>query len=125
MFSITPIIEFISDSKHLSKQLDIVNYIHHMKLFRDNRGFMKLESSPETEIDEAVLLRSKFNIIKEPSKFLESKHKGIQSPCKCNPEEYKICLKRYETISGVDYPIGKKIMFCGETIKNCNKYLSR
>ena len=48
---------------------------------------MKIKSSPESELDEAVCLQTKIYINKKPSKSIQTKREGVQSQTKYTSEE--------------------------------------
>ena len=52
-------------------------------------GKMKLESSPENELDHGVFLRSKSNNNKKPSNSIKTKHKRVESHNEYTSEDYK------------------------------------
>ena len=78
----------------------LTNYIQETikKVF----GNMKLETTLELDLDEAVFFRSKSysNNIKNSS---NCKHKGVQDHNKYTLEDYRFCLEKKEYNYGVNY----------------------
>ena len=58
------------------------------------RGTLKLDFSPENELNDVVFLKSKFCIFEKPSSPIEPKNKGVQSDKTYTTEKYKNCLEK-------------------------------
>ena len=107
IFSFKPIKSLIEDLKHFEDDFDFSDLDPSHELYsKVNKkviGKMKLETSPELDLDEAVFLRSKsysHNIKQNNSKC---KHKGVQNHKKYTLEHYKYCLDNDEIKYGVNY----------------------
>ena len=64
---------------------------------------MKLETSPELDLEEAVFLRSKSYSLNIKQNHSHCKHKGVQDHNKYTLEDYKYCLENNEIKYGVNY----------------------
>ena len=64
---------------------------------------MKLETSPELDLHEAVFLRSKSYSHNIKQNSSNCKHKGMQDHNKYTLEDYKYCLENNEFKFGVNY----------------------
>ena len=67
---------------------------------------MKLETTPELDLDEAVILRSKSFFLSIKQNISHCKHKGVQDHSKYTLEDYKNCLENNEIKYGVNYFFG-------------------
>ena len=80
----------------------------HERYSKDNKkviGKMKLETSPELDLDEAVFLRSKSNSLNIEQNRSHCKHKRVQDHNKYTLEDYKYCLENTEIENGVNYSL--------------------
>ena len=64
---------------------------------------MKLETSPELDLDEAVFLRSKSYCLNFKQNSSHCKHKCVQDHNKYTLEDYKNCLENDEIKYSVNY----------------------
>ena len=64
---------------------------------------MKLETSPELDLDEAVFLRSKSYSLNIKQNNSKCKHKGVQDHNNYTLEDYKYCLDNIDIKYGVNY----------------------
>ena len=107
IFSIKPIKNLIEDLKYFKEDFDFSDLDPSHELYStDNKkaiGKLKLETSPELDLDEAVFLRSKsYSLISEQNRS-QYKHKGVQDHNKYTLEGYKYCLENIEIKYGVNY----------------------
>ena len=107
IFSFKPIKSLIEDLKYFKEDFDFSDLDPSHELYsKDNKKVvvkMKLETSPELDLDEAVFLSSKpysLNIKQDSS---HCKHKGVQDHNKYTLEDYKYCLENNEIKYGVNY----------------------
>ena len=100
IFSFKPLKSLIEDLKYFQEDFDFSDLDPSHELYsEDNKkviGKMKLETSPELDLDEAVFLRSKscFHNIKQNGSHC--KPKGVQDHNKYTLEVYKFCLENNE-----------------------------
>ena len=106
IFSFKPIKSLIEDLKHFKEDFDFSDLDPSYELYSEaNKKVidkMKLETAPELDLDEAVILRSKsysFNIKQNNS---HCKHKGVQDHNKYTLD-YKYCLENNEIKNGNTY----------------------
>ena len=66
-------------------------------------GKMKLETSPELDLDEAVFLRSKSSSLNIKQKISHCKHREVQDHNKNTLEDYNYCLENDQIKYGVKY----------------------
>ena len=64
---------------------------------------MKLETSPELDLDEAVFLRNNSYSLNIKQNSSQCKHKGVQDHIKYTLEDYKFCLENNEIKYGGNY----------------------
>ena len=107
IFSFKPINSLIEDLKYFKEDFDFSDLEPSHEIYsEDNKkviGKMKLETSPELDLDEAVFLRSKsysLNLLQNSSRC---KHKGVQDHNRYTLEDYKNCLENNVINYGVNY----------------------
>ena len=107
IFSFKPIKKLIQCSKHFKEDFDFSYLVPSHELYsKDNEmviGKMKLETTPELDLDEAVFLRSKSYSLNIQQNSLHCKHKVVQDHNKYTLEDYKFCLENNEILYGVNY----------------------
>ena len=107
IFSFKPVKHLIDDLKHFKRDFDFSHLDPSHELCSvDNKkvfGRMKLETSPELDLDEAVFLRSKSYSLNIKQNSSHCKHKGVQDNNKNTLEDYKYCLENNEIKYGVNY----------------------
>ena len=107
IFSFKPIKSLIEDLKHFKDDFDFSDLDPSHELYsKVNKkviGKMKLETSPELDLDEAVFLRSKSYCLNIKQNRSHCKHKGVQDHNKYTLEDYKYCLENNKIKYGVNY----------------------
>ena len=107
IFSFKTIKSLIDDLKNFKEYFDFSDLDPFHQLYsKDNKkvvGKMKLETSPELDLDEAVFLRSKSYSLNIKQNSSYCKHKGVQDHKKYTLEDYKYCLENNEIKYGVNY----------------------
>ena len=107
IFSFKPIKSLIEDLKYFKEDFDFSDLDPSHELYAEANkkviGKMRLETAPELDLDEAVLLRSKYYSLNIKQNSSHCKHKGVQDHNKYTLEDYKYCLENNETKYGVNY----------------------
>ena len=107
IFSFKPYKNLIEDLKHFKEDLDFSDLDPSHELYSEiNKkviGKMKLETAPELDLDEAVILRSKFYSLNIKQNSSHCKQKVVQDHNKYSLEDYKFCLENNEIKYGVNY----------------------
>ena len=107
IFSFKPIKSLIEDLKHFKDDFDFSDLDSSHELYsKVNKkviGKMKLETSPELDLDEAVFFRSKSYCLNIKQNRSHCKHKGVQDHNKYTLEDYKNCLENNKIKYGVNY----------------------
>ena len=107
IFSFKPIKSLIEDLKHFKEDFDFsdLNPFHELYSQANKKviGKKKLETAPDLDLDEAVLLRSKSYSLNIKQNSSLCKHKGVQHHIKYTLEDYKYCLENNEIKYGVKY----------------------
>ena len=107
IFSFKPIKNLIEDLKYFKEDFDFSDLDPSHELYSKNNkkiiGKMKLETASESDLDEAVFLRSKSYSLNIKQNSLHCKHKGVQDHNKYTLEDYKYCLEINENKYGVNY----------------------
>ena len=107
IFSFKPNKSLIEDLKYLKEDFDFSDLDPSHELYsKDIQKVvvkMKLETSPELDLDEAVFLSSKPYSLNSKQNSSHCKHKGVQDHNKYTLEDYKYCLENNEIKYGVNY----------------------
>ena len=107
IFSFKPTESLIEDLKHFKEDFDFSDLHPSHELYSEANknviGKMKLETIPELDLDEVVILRSKSYSINIKQKNSKCKHKGVQDYNKYTLEDYNYCLENNEIKYGVNY----------------------
>ena len=109
IFSFKPIKSLIEDLKFFKEDFDFTDLDpSHVLYSKDNKkviGKVKLVTSLELDLDEAVFLRSKSYSLNIKQNSSHCKHKGVQDHNKYTLEDYKYCLENNEIKYGVNYSL--------------------
>ena len=93
IFSFKPIKSLIEDLKHFKDDFDFSDLDPSHELYSEiNKkvnGKMKLETAPELDLDEGVILGSKSYSLNIKQNSSHCKHKGVQDHNKYTLEDYK------------------------------------
>ena len=112
IFSFKPIKSLYEDLKLFKEAFDFSDLDPSHELYsKDNKkviGKMKLETSPELDLEEAVFLRSKSYSLNIKQNHSHCKHKGVQDHNKNTLEDYKFCLENNEIKYDVNYSFRSK-----------------
>ena len=107
IFSFKPIKSLIEDLKHFEEDFDFsdLDPSHELysKINKKVIGKMKLQTSPELDLDEAVFLRSKSYSLNIKQNNSKCTNKGVQNHNKYTLEDYKYCLDNDKIKYGVIY----------------------
>ena len=100
IFSFKPIKSSIEELKHFKEDFDLSDLDPSHELYSEANknviGKKKLETAPELDLGEAVLLRSKTYSLDIEQNSSHCKHKGVQDHNKYTLEDYKYCLENKE-----------------------------
>ena len=107
LFSLKPIDSLIEDLKYFKEDFDFSDLDPSHELYSKNNKKvirkLKLETAPEVDLDEAVLLRGKSYSLNIKQNCSHCKHKGVQDHNKYTQEDYKYCLENNEIKYGDNY----------------------
>ena len=107
IISFKPVTSLIEDLKYFKEEFDFSDLDPYHELYSENIkkviGKVKLETSPELDLDEAVFLRRKSFSLNIKQNSSHCKHKGVQDLNKYSLEDYKYCLENNEIKYGVNY----------------------
>ena len=110
IFSFKPFKSLIEDLKYFREDFDFSDFDPSLELYStDNKkviGEMKLETTPEIDLNETVILGSKSYSLNIKQNSLHCKHKGVQDHNKYTLEVYKYCLENNEIEKCVNYSFG-------------------
>ena len=100
IFSFKPNKSLIEDLKYFREDFDFSDMDPSHELYsKENKkviGKKKLETLPELDLDEAVLLGSKSYSLNIKRNNSYCKHKGVEDHNKYTLEEYKFCFENNE-----------------------------
>ena len=107
IFSFNSIKSLIEDSKYFKDDFDFSDLDPSHELYSEvNKkviGEMKMETSPELDLDEAVFLRSQSYSLNNKQNSSHCKHKRVQDHNNDTLEDYKYCLQNKENKFGDNY----------------------
>ena len=107
IFPFKPIENLIKDINYFEEDFDFSDLDPSHELYSENNenviGKMKLETSPELDLDEAVFLWSKSYSLNIKQNSSHCKYKGVQDHNKYTLEDYKYCLENFEIRYGVNF----------------------
>ena len=107
IFSFTAIKSLIEDLKYFEEDFNFSDLDPSHELYSEDTkkviGKMKLETLPELDLEEAVIIRSKSYSLNIKQNSSHGKHKGVQGHNTYTLEEYKFCLENIEIKYGVNY----------------------
>ena len=110
IFSFKPIKSLIEDLKYFKECFDFSDLDPSHELYsKDNKKVkvkMKLETSPELDLDEAVFSGSKSYSLNNKQNSSHCKHKGLQDHNRYTLEDYKNGLENKKIKYGVNYSFG-------------------